>query len=151
MRNLATNKYLHMVKIVDSPLCNKCKASTDSIYHMFWECIHVKKLWSTLNKWLSDVFKIKLITDSRAVIMHILVGNNDYINILTFIYIICKRLIYINRESKSPLTIVQVVNSLKKYENIERTIALQKKRVQKHYDKWLDLYRLWLNEELWFS
>ena len=148
MRNLATNKYLHMVKIADSPLCNKCNAATDSIYHMFWECIHAKNIWVTLNKWLSEVFHLKLITDSSAVLMHILVGNEDYLNILTFVYIICKRLIYINRESISPLTIAQVVNSLKKYEKIERTIALQKKKNQKHYNKWLDLYHLWLNDEI---
>ena len=147
MRNLATNKYLHKVKIIESPLCNKCKQKIDSIYHMFWECAHIQSLWVSVNQWLGEMFHLNMVHSSVVILMHVLEGADDYYNILNFVYVICKRLIYINRESPSPIKLSLVINSLRKYEMIERNIALKNKQLQRHSDKWLDLYNLWSNEE----
>ena len=146
MRNIATNKYLHMVKIIDSPLCNKCKYKIDSIYHMFWECAHVQSLWFSVNQWLGETFQLKMVTTSEVILMHVFDGADDYYNILNFVYVICKRLIYINRENSTTVNLLQIINSLNKYEMIERNIALKKSALQRHVDKWLELYQLWSKE-----
>ena len=147
MRNLATNKYLHMVKIIDSPLCNKCKQKIDSIYHMFWECAYIQSLWVSVNQWLGEMFHLNMVNASVVILMHVFEGADDYYNIVNFVYVICKRLIYINRESSSPVNLSQIINSLRKYEIVERNIALKNKHLQRHSDKWLDLYQLWSNED----
>ena len=146
MRNVATNKYLHMVKISDSPMCNKCKHNIDSIYHMFWECTHIQSLWLSVNQWLGETFRLQMVSTSNVILMHVFEDADDYCSIINFVYVICKRLIYRNRESSTTINLLQIINNLKKYEVIERSIAMKNGNLQKHADKWLDLYQLWSKE-----
>ena len=53
-RILPTNKYLAICKLTDSSLCSFCNESTESINHLFWHCIHVKKFWEDLISLLQE-------------------------------------------------------------------------------------------------
>ena len=69
-----------------------------------------------------------------------------YEDLLCFIYTICKRMIYQNRQNSIQVSLYNLINVLRKYEYMERTIAIKNKQLQKHFNKWLDLFVLWLNE-----
>ena len=44
-RILPTAKYLKIIKINDSDLCNFCNEEQESTEHLFWECREVKTFW----------------------------------------------------------------------------------------------------------
>lgn len=47
------NKYLHTIRIKESPLCNACQ-ETDSLTHFFVECPETKLFWGKLGRWCED-------------------------------------------------------------------------------------------------
>lgn len=51
---LPTNRYLHLCKIKDSPLCTFCGETEETITHMFWHCQRVQQFWTDLAKFLQD-------------------------------------------------------------------------------------------------
>ena len=54
-RNIATNKFLLMCKLVESSLCNFCNMEIDSIEHIFWSCQQTQIFWNKLFKWLNEI------------------------------------------------------------------------------------------------
>ena len=142
MRNIVTRKYLHKVKIIDASNCLKCNKEED-LLHLFWSCDSTNKLWFDLNDWLTSILGIKLETTCESVLMNILTTDVTYLNLLTFVYTLCKKVIYINRESSKPVNLIHVINVLKKYEKIERLNAMGLRRLQNHFNKWLELFIIW--------
>ena len=53
-RILPTKKYLALCKLTDSSLCSFCNDSTESLRHLFWHCIHIKKFWEDLQNILHE-------------------------------------------------------------------------------------------------
>ena len=51
---LPTNKYLSQYQIVDSDLCSRCLASTDTAYHNPWLCASLTSYLSTCFEFLRD-------------------------------------------------------------------------------------------------
>ena len=51
-RRVATEKYLFDIKQRDSPLCNICKESNQTISHLFIFCKHSAILWKAISQWL---------------------------------------------------------------------------------------------------
>lgn len=49
-RLIPCNKYLHTIKIKDSPDCTMC-GETDCISHFFYTCPTVKAFWHQLSQW----------------------------------------------------------------------------------------------------
>ena len=41
-RILPTRRYLHICKIIDSPICLLCKNHDETLCHLFWECTIVQ-------------------------------------------------------------------------------------------------------------
>ena len=44
-RILANNYFLHKIGIAESIQCTFCNLESETIYHLFWDCEYVKKLW----------------------------------------------------------------------------------------------------------
>ena len=146
MRNIVTRKYLHKVKIIDASNCLKCNKEED-LLHLFWSCDSTNKLWFDLNDWLTSILGITLETSCESVLMNILTTDVTYLNLLTFVYTICKKVIYNNRESSKPVNLIHVINVLKKYEKIERLNAMGLRRLQNHFNKWLELFITWSTQD----
>ena len=45
MRFVPTNKLLYNMKKVNSQTCSFCHVETETIEHLFFNCIHVKNIW----------------------------------------------------------------------------------------------------------
>ena len=45
-RIVPTNKFLHLCKLVDSPLCTFCNQEEETISHLFWDCHVAQKFWT---------------------------------------------------------------------------------------------------------
>ena len=49
-RIIPTNKYLHLRKAVNTPLCTFCGGETETICHLFWECPLIVPFWLELQR-----------------------------------------------------------------------------------------------------
>ena len=48
MRIVRTNKELFKFSLVNSTLCDFCSQTTETTYHLFWECSHTQELWRNI-------------------------------------------------------------------------------------------------------
>ena len=51
-RIIPTNKWLHKTKLINTSNCSFCDISTETIEHLFWECLVSKTIWLQLKDWL---------------------------------------------------------------------------------------------------
>ena len=145
MRDLATRRTLNIMNIIQDNKCIKCNKHEEDIIHMFWGCKHVRKLWLTLHKWLSEVFNTSIYYNKASVLLHVTTEYTamEFTPILTLIYTLVKQAIYRNREEETPLHFNYVKNKIRNCEQLERYIAIRNKKLQNHFDKWMDIYLLW--------
>ena len=53
MRIVRTNKELYRFALVNSTICDFCCQNTETIHHLFWECIYSQELWNNI----SNIFR----------------------------------------------------------------------------------------------
>ena len=148
MRNIVTQKFLCKIGIKEQSSCPQCNNPEQDIIHLFWECPSTRKLWSSIDRWLSQELSLHVQTSREAAVMNIFSYIDiTYLNLFNFIFTIVKKIIYNNRENVTELRLQVVINSLKKYEKIERLIAIKNKQLQNHFNKWLQLYTTWCSED----
>lgn len=51
--NLSLDSFLYKIKVVDTELCALCNIHTESLTHLFWECIYVDQLWCSIMNWIN--------------------------------------------------------------------------------------------------
>lgn len=52
---LATNFWLKKWHLIDSDECTFCKTTSESIIHLFWDCIFVQTFWADFNRIYRDI------------------------------------------------------------------------------------------------
>ena len=145
---MVTQKFLYTIGIKEQSLCPHCKTCDQNIIHLFWECPKSRDLWIEIDKWLSQELTLYVTTSREAAVMNIFnYMDVTYLNLFNFVFTIVKKVIYNNRENVSNLRLQMVINALKKYEKIERLIAIKNKQLQNHFNKWLQLYTTWFSKE----
>ena len=77
-RILGTNKYLHMSKIKNSPLCSVCEGEPETIKHLFFYCPHVNVIWQTLSDWIFQKSGERIIFDVKSVIFGLFQKEERY-------------------------------------------------------------------------
>ena len=55
---LYLNDRLYKFKAVPSPLCSLCKVESESLIHLFCQCIETRKLWHQLQTWFPGAKKL---------------------------------------------------------------------------------------------
>ncbi len=85
------NKWLHNIKIKNSPVCDYCN-NVDDLQQYFILCPKVAECWCYWFNWWENLFGID-IRDSQVIEECILFGfplNNDVMHVLNLLYFICK-------------------------------------------------------------
>ena len=90
-RILTTNKSAFLYKIQDSPLCTFCKRSEETIKHILFDCVHVKRLWQRLLEWIEYKTGIVLEPTLSNIIFGYIEKRNDVLNL---IFTVTKYFIY---------------------------------------------------------
>ena len=52
-RIIPTQKLLHSMGLVISPICDFCEDEVETIMHLFWECPQSRSFWNYLSMWIS--------------------------------------------------------------------------------------------------
>jgi len=143
MRFIATRKYLHTIGRSDTALCPKCNREVEDIVHMFWKCSTIQKLWKTLTSFINEILNSNINITKKGALMNINEVDITFEPLLSFICIVVIKTIYNNKDATSQITAQGIINVIKKYENIERNIAIKNKKLQNHFNKWLGFFTLW--------
>ena len=94
-RILCTNRVLKRCNIKPDDRCTFCKAESETITHLLWDCAVAKSLWHELQVWLSPTMNIEPYLDIQSVLFGIpgsekmLCINKIFLRTKYFIY--CKR------------------------------------------------------------
>ncbi len=92
---LGTNYYLHKIKASDTPLCSYCKTSNETVFHLFWDCNLINRLWKKIEEWLMLDAGIRVELNPQTILFGLKENRNDPLNI---ILLLIKQTIFRNRK-----------------------------------------------------
>ena len=115
---LFLNKKLYTFGITNTGLCSFCNAVEENPVHIFFDCVHVKRLWERLQMKFQNNFIQPSFTLQTA-ILGLYNEVNDNYNLLSHISWIFKYYIYISREKRILNVDILIANLNKSKENGE--------------------------------
>ena len=125
------NDKLLLFNIANTNKCDFCNDETDSIEHRFWQCRITNELWSEIMQWYNQLAN----TNMKCTYALVISNNSNFI-LLDFIILSTKYYIYKCFIAKSRPTLENLVNEIKYFENIEKDIAIRRKKIETHKTKW---------------
>ena len=129
MKAVITNIHLKLYKIRDNDLCDNCNEKKETIKHMLYDCIYVKRLWNILKV----EYDMGELTYAKIFCNNVNPNDKDVENCIV---LITKFYVYRSRCMKQRLSITSCLNYVKQYEMIEKEIAKQNDKMYKHNMKW---------------
>lgn len=146
---LVTNAKLKLWRIKDSDLCTFCDSIAEDEIHLFCECHKVKNMWNALRHYiqLNDLTGVaQCLTWSNYNIIFNLVHPKPA-NVVNFLVLIVKQLIYRQRCLLKPLNSTLVENEIESIYEIECNIAKKKQKMRFHVQKWSCLKNIEYSEQ----
>ena len=138
-RNTITNKNLHLWDFKKRPEdrhninCTFCNNSVETIEHLFYECIHTRKLWEDLFQWIYDKTGLRINFSKFEIILS---AANDDLKIFNLIFMIVRKQIYSIRCLKNKLNIFVIKYHLTQYYKAEKLIACKNGNLTNFNSKW---------------
>ena len=126
---VATNRLLYQIGITETPRCERCRESVDTIVHKFWACPAVKQFWTEVKLYLQNMGVIQNISVFN--LKMIILGNTES-SIVNHATVIGKSMI----ARKYTLSVELFLILLKRDMEKERYIAAQKSEMRDYDSKW---------------
>ena len=131
-RILGTNLLLHKIGLKDSNLCDFCQNFSESIPHLFIDCIFSMTLWSNVKIWLQSQFHINVNFGRKE----ILFNAQDQGNSLNVIVCLVKHYIYKQKLSKCLPSFQGAKQYIFNYVKCEQYIHKTNLQYEKFVTKW---------------
>ena len=94
---LYTNSELHKIGFKTDDLCSFCKAEPETLYHLFYECSHVRNFWSEFQDYWHQISNQQVYLSLQDVLFGILTKPCPLLNLLNYFIIIGKLFIWVCR------------------------------------------------------
>jgi len=144
-RIIYTNKILHKMGLVPSPMCSFCGNTEESLEHLFIYCDNSKHFWSSSTEWLNEFgFDVRylstfdiafgLTSKDSLLLNHVIITwfNNNII-------ILGKYIIYQSRSLNIKPTPTQLKAKIRSTYQTESLIAKNNEDSKIHKKKWQKL------------
>jgi exonuclease III len=136
-RILTTNHLKKIIGVNEDDRCTFCKLESETLLHIFTECVHVKPIWSDMCGWLkrcgyTDLQEL----DSCDIIL----GIMDKDIIVNLCILITKLVIYRSRLGNKRPSFAAVKAYIRYFKHIEQVIAYTNNNEEKFLGKWSALY-----------
>ena len=129
---LPTNKWLHKIGLIDSPICKRCNTHIETMVHMIVECPKVNEFWLEFVEG-SNMFNNLSRNDK---LFGILEMKSDNWQMKNQLLLIARRYICMSKYRESPLLFGVFKLILKDTARLEEVLAGQKDKLEFHYQKW---------------
>ena len=130
---LTTNAWLYRIRIINSPICNRCGTSIETLNHLFVECEEVDKFWQEVITFWDILFHGLSVTEK---IFGIFESDIENWMLKNQLLLVARRYIYLGRCRESPFSLRAFNNLVKDTMKLEHIIAKQKGKLALHYQKW---------------
>ena len=140
-RIIPCNKWLHNIKIKNSPECNYCN-NTDNLPHFFLQCPEVKVFWNYWLKWWESTSKLYIRNNQELheLILFGFPGTTDIIHVLNFCILYTKYYIYIQRlYNNNKLDLYTCLIQLKDALKMEHNICIGQNK-EKNFERFNIIY-----------
>ena len=137
-RILGTNYYTHKLKITNTPQCNICNDSDQTIKHLFCECPKIKMLWENIIKWIKNKLNISITLSPLELILGYQHKNN-YAKPLNMIILATKAYTFWCAQKNVNPDIAELLTRIETTYNEQNTIALKTSKsdiFNKHWIIW---------------
>ena len=118
-----------------SPKCSFCQEEMEMIMHLFVECHHMKKLWSTLSRWIGYFYQTQITFTPRSIIINDLSGYKSSKLLNTFV-LIMKQYICSAKCKKGKPEFIKFISTVNYWYNIEKIAAIYMNRYITFKNKW---------------
>ena len=135
-RILATNRYLYKLNILQSDMCTFCHNQSESILHLFVECVHVEDIWSRLEQWIFIKCGIFLNLNKLDILFGKISSKNDALNL---IILLVKQYIYKKRYRQEILNFEGLKYYILDYYLVEKHICYINGNFKKFNQRWQQL------------
>ena len=133
---LPTNKWLHKIGLVDSPICKRCNTHIETMDHMIVECPKVNEFWLEVVE-RSNMFH-NLSRNEK--LFGILEMTSDDWQMKNQFLLIARRYICMSKYRESPLSVGVFKLILKDTARLEEEVlAGQKDKLEFHFQKWANI------------
>ena len=129
---LTINAWLYRIRIINSPICNRCGTSIETLNHLFVECEEVNKFWQEVITFWDILFHGLSVTEK---IFGILESDIENWMLKNQLLLVARRYIYLGRCRESPFSLRAFNNLVKDTMKLEHIIAKQKGKLALHYQK----------------
>jgi len=116
-RSVVTNSYLYKCKLKDEDKCYFCGERTETLEHLFCECVIIKKLWSDFAIALLPYIDLTMYLEPKYIMMG--VGSEEHSRLMNMLFITVKRYIYVNKCKEQNIHIQGLIMYVKKYYVLE--------------------------------
>ena len=139
---LTTNDCLCKLGYIESTLCSFCNQISKSVIHLLYDCIHSRKVWEELAKWLKKLAEGNIDFTSENIILGFKGMNNNPVNVIC---LIVKQNIYtMSRKGKKP-NFECIQKEILKYYQACKLIAFTNNTQPKFFAFWSSLHTLFLD------
>ena len=137
-----TNEKLHRIGLSETPNCFFCSDVVETINHLFVDCPYVQPLWEYVKHMLNLLGCTKPLTDFSKIFGFHNTLNDDIGMMINHILILVKHFIHMSKYTKTIPSVLQLKRRISDTEYLERQIALKKQKLEKHENKWKNLFFL---------
>ena len=127
-----TNEKLHKINLHEHDRCSFCETDVETLTHLFAECAYVKPLWEALEEILSYNFSF----EEQIFGVYKEIGLRSF-DIHSHCSFVLKYYIHVCRMNKFKPKVVTLGKRILYNEMLEKQIASKKKKLSKHYRKWM--------------
>ena len=132
-RIIPTKQFLHRIGISENNLCTFCFSSTETLSHLFWECMQVKSFIEEIKKMLDDEYNLTYNISQKEWFFP---STSECSKKEILITTIAKLTIYHAQNKDTTLSVRHFLNKLKQEVENDRYIAELRGNNDKFEEKW---------------
>ena len=130
---LATNKYLHKIKLINNPTCSFCTKEPETVEHLLWDCEHTQKILYDFKDWCeSNNTSINL--QKQSFLFGVLDNKTSIVEQQILLEI--KYYIYFCRCTKAKLNVTALKCKLKLLYCTNERIAILENKYEQFVNSW---------------
>ena len=132
-RILGTNLLLFKMKIQNNDKCTFCNTESETIEHLFYDCIIVSPIWEIIVSWLNEKLSIELQIERHEYILGILHSDKR----INLIIMLVKSYIYKQKCRKVLPCAEGAKQEILYYKRLEKDIFARNQNLKMFYKKWV--------------
>ena len=125
------------MKVKASPNCRFCTGTVETIIHMLWDCPKITPVWEKIGDWVKSKTGYEFYYHPSFVLLNLdIVREEETPDIIWLLLLVIRRHFFVCKCLERTPTFTNTLSAIAEVENIERSVAVQNRSLDHHYNKW---------------